>query len=435
MLSVKQAEEIILGLVPTLDVETVDLSSAAGRILAAPVTSELDFPHWDNSAMDGYAVRFADVQNCSETQPAVLSVIEEIPAGDRPQLTVQAGQAARIFTGACMPAGADTVVMQEQTRKEADRIAILAAPSSLGDFVRHRGSFYQAGTTLLPAGIALNAAEIAVLAALQCQQLSVYRRPRVAIFSTGDELVTPDRVLQPGQIVDSNNYALSVFVTQMGAIPISLGIVRDRPEELKTAIERAVTSADVVLSSGGVSVGDYDYVEQILAELEAKIHIRSVAVKPGKPLTVATFEGERERGGEGELLIPNSELRWRGLRSAHTPNSTLYFGLPGNPVSALVSCWRFVQPALRKLSGLADGWEPTFVRARSLQDLRSDGKRETYLWGKLRLVDGEFEFELAGGSHSSGNLINLAQTNGMAVLPVGQTSIAAGEPVRVLAIK
>jgi molybdopterin molybdotransferase len=424
MLSAKQAEEIILGLVPTLDVETVDLSSAAGRVLSGPVTSQLDFPHWDNSAMDGYAVRFADVQNCSATQPTVLSVVEEIPAGYQPQRVIQTGEAARIFTGACMPVGADTVVMQEETRKEAgdsprsllgDRIAILAAPPALGNFVRHRGSFYQAGTTLLPGGIALNAAEIAVLAAVQCQQLPVYRRPRVAIFSTGDELVTPDRPLQPGQIVDSNNYALSVFVSQMGAIPISLGIVRDRPEDLQAAIAKAINSADVVLSSGGVSVGDYDYVEQILAQLGAEIHIRSVAVKPGKPLTVATFERERGR----EFL---------------NPRSTLYFGLPGNPVSALVSCWRFVQPALQKLSGLADGWGPMFVRARSLQDLHSDGKRETYLWGRLRLVAGEYEFELAGGSHSSGNLINLAQTNGLAVLPVGQRAIASGEPIQVLVI-
>jgi molybdopterin molybdotransferase len=436
MLSVKKAEEIILGLVPTLDVETVDLSSAAGRVLAAPVISELDFPHWDNSAMDGYAVRFADVQNCRETQPALLSVVEEIPAGYQPQLTVRLGEAARIFTGACMPAGADTVVMQEETRKEpGERIAILSAPPTPGNFVRHQGSFYQAGTTLLPTGIALNAPEIAVLAALKCQQLSVYRRPRVAIFSTGDELVTPDRPLQPGQIVDSNNYALSVFVAQMGAIPISLGIVRDCPEELKNAIERAVTSADIVLSSGGVSVGEYDYVEQILAQLGAEIHIRSVAVKPGKPLTVATFETIIDStlcAGEafGDRALPHTN---KLSPECFAPtNSKLYFGLPGNPVSALFSCWRFVQPALRKLSGLADGWEPMFVKARSVQDLRSDGKRETYLWGKLRLVDGEYEFELAGGSHSSGNLINLAQTNGLAVLPVGQTSIATGETVPVL---
>ncbi len=415
MLPVKQAEEIILGLVQPLDRhqdnEIVDLSSAAGRILAAPVTSHLDFPHWDNSAMDGYAVRFADVQNCDEKQPAVLEVVEEIPAGYQPQRSIQQGQAARILTGAVMPAGADTVVMQEETRAEGDRVFILAAPESQA-YVRHQGAFYKAGTPLLPEGIVLQAPEIAVLAAAQCTQMAVYRRPRVAILSTGDELVTPDQPLQPGQIVDSNQYALAALVAQMGGTPLPMGIVLDQPEALKDAIALAVASADVVLSSGGVSVGDYDYVDEILAQLGAQIHIRAVAVKPGKPLTVATFSTD----------------------SASNQKSVLYFGLPGNPVSSLVSFWRFVQPALKKLSGRAGDWEPVFVQARSRHDLHSDGQRETYLWGRLDLVAGVYEFELAGGRHSSGNLINMAQTSGLAVLPAGQAFIPAGEPVQVLAV-
>ncbi|HEY9691140.1 MAG TPA: gephyrin-like molybdotransferase Glp [Oculatellaceae cyanobacterium] len=416
MLPVKEAEEIILGLVEPLDenqnYETVDLSSAVGRVLAAPVTSQLDFPHWDNSAMDGYAVRFADVQYANAQQPAVLEIVEEIPAGCQPQVVIKSGQAARILTGAVMPGGADTVVMQEQTRREGDRVFILAPPAQPEAFVRHQGAFYQAGTQLLPAGILLNAPEIAVLAAAQCHQLPVYRRLRVAIISTGDELVTPEQPLQAGQIVDSNQYALAALITQMGAIPVCLGIVPDQPQALKDAISQAISSADVVLSSGGVSVGDYDYVEQILAELGAEIHIRAVAVKPGKPLTVATFYG--------------NELA--------NPQPVLYFGLPGNPVSSLVTFWRFVLPALKKLSGLATGWEPVFIMARSRDDLRSDGKRETYLWGQLHLLDGVYEFQLAGGSHSSGNLINLAQTTGLAVLPVDNKFIPAGETVKILAI-
>lgn len=155
-------------------------------------------------------------------------------------------------------------------------------------------------------------------------------------------------------------------------------------------------------------MGEYDYVEEILAKLGGKIHIRSVAVKPGKPLTVATFD--------------------RGDRAC------LYFGIPGNPVSALVSCWRFVQPAFRKLSGRAEDWSPQFVRARSRHDLKAGGTRETYLWGRWEILNGEYEFSLAGGDRSSGNLINLAQTNGLAVIPVGETAIAAGESVRVMLI-
>jgi molybdopterin molybdotransferase len=311
-----------------------------------------------------------------------------------------------------MPVGADTVVMQEVTRKEGSRVYILAAPKPQA-FVRHQASFYQAGNPLLPAGIPLNAPEIAVLASAQSHQLSVYRRPRVAILSTGDELVSPDQPLQPGQIVDSNQSALAALVTQNGGIPQMLGIIPDRPQALQDAIASVINFADIVISSGGVSVGDYDYVEQILATLGGEIHIRAVAIKPGKPLTFATFKRE-------------APLEQPQLSDA------LYFGLPGNPVSSLVTFWRFVQPALKKLSGLANNWEPMFVQAVARQELRSDGKRETYLWGRLYLVNGLYEFALAGGSHSSGNLINLAQTNGLAVLPVSQTAIAPGQMVQVL---
>ncbi|MBD2020677.1 molybdopterin molybdotransferase MoeA, partial [Leptolyngbya sp. FACHB-36] len=271
-------------------------------------------------------------------------------------------------------------------------------------FVRHRASYYQAGAPLLAAGTRLQASEIAVLAAAQCDHVTVYRRPRVAILSTGSELVTIDQPLQPGQIVDSNQYALAALIAQAGAEPIRLGIVPDEPEALKAAIAAAMQSADVIISSGGVSVGDYDYVETILADLNATIHIRAVAIKPGKPLTVATA------------------------------SSTLYFGLPGNPVSALVTFWRFVQPALRKLSGLASPWGPTIVSAKTRHPLKSDGKRETYVWGRLHLIAGQYEFEVAGGSQISGNLINLTGTTGLAIIPVGQTEIAAEATVQVLQV-
>ncbi|MBD0304312.1 MAG: molybdopterin molybdotransferase MoeA, partial [Tolypothrix sp. T3-bin4] len=262
MVSVSDAQAIILNLVQPLDhqqdTEVVDLLAADSRILAKPVTSPLDFPHWDNSAMDGYAVRYEDVQHSSDN-PAVLEIVEDIPAGYQPKSTIQPGQAARIFTGAVIPAGADTVVMQEKTRREENRVFILDAPKPQ-EFVRHKASFYQAGTQLLPAGIKLYASEIAVLAAAQCPQLRVYRRPRVAIFSTGDELRTVAQPLQPGQIVDSNQYALAALVRQSGAEPILLGIIKDDPVALEKVIAHAVAIADIVLSSGGVSVGDYDYV-------------------------------------------------------------------------------------------------------------------------------------------------------------------------------
>ncbi|NET45400.1 gephyrin-like molybdotransferase Glp [Okeania sp. SIO2B3] len=411
MLPVDQAESIILNLVQPLDtqrdVEKVDLLSASGRILATPVTSKLDFPHWDNSAMDGYAVKFTDVKNCSPENPIPLAIIEEIPAGYQPQSHIQTGQTARIFTGAVMPLGADTVVMQEVTQRKDNNVLILESPKNQQEFVRYRGSFYTAGTPLLSPGIILGASEIAVLAALQCPKITVYRRPRVGILSTGNELVTPDQPLQPGQLVDSNQYALAVAVAQTGAEIIRLGIVPDEREILKKTIAGAITTTDFLLSTGGVSVGDYDYIEDILTELGAEIHIHSVAVKPGKPLTVAKF----------------------------SDTQCVYFGLPGNPVSALVSFWRFVQPALKKLAGVQEAaWRPEFVTARSLQDLHSNGKRETYLWGQLNLGSNGYEFQLAGGSHNSGNLINLAGSTGLAVVPLNETLIAIGESVKVLKI-
>ena len=404
MLSTTQAEALILDLVqPLKETEIVNLEVANGRILATSIVGKLDIPHWHNSAMDGYAVRYQDVKNCARNSPKILEIVEEIPAGHRPSVTIKSGQASRIFTGAMLPTGADTIVIQEHTQREDNQVKILAAPQPQ-EFVRHQGAFYRGGTPLLDAGIALDAAEIAVLATAQCTQLPVYRRPRVAIFSTGNELVSPEQTLQPGQIVDSNQYALASFVMGNGGIPLRLGIVPDEPDDLKDAIAKAIDSADIVLSTGGVSVGDYDYVDRILAELGGKLHVRSVAIKPGKPLTVATFT-----------------------------NSCLYFGIPGNPVSALVSCWRFVQPALKKLSG-QNNYQPKFVKARTRHQLKSGGKRETYLWGQLHLVDGEYEFALAGGSHSSGNLINLAQTSGLAVVPIGQKLIAEGKEIRVMQI-
>ena len=408
MLSVQKAEAIILRLVQPLkteqDTEIVNLETANGRILATAIASNLDFPYWDNSAMDGYAVCYEDVRDCSPEKPVTLKIVEEIPAGYQPQITIKSGQAARIFTGGMLPQGADTIVIQENTQKKDNLVSVFAAPQHQ-EFVRHRGSFYQAGNPMLPSGIALGASDIAVLATAQCVKLEVYRRPRIAILSTGDELVSPDTPLQAGQIVDSNQYALASFVSNNGGIPICFGIIRDQPDILKDKISQAINQADIVLSTGGVSVGDYDYIDRILEELGGKIHIRSVAVKPGKPLTVATFS-----------------------------NNCLYFGIPGNPVSALVTCWRFVQPAIKKLSGLRDNFSPTFIKATTQQELRAGGKRETYLWGKVRVVNGEYEFSLAGGSHSSGNLINLSQTNGLAVVSIGTNCITQGTQVTIMQV-
>ncbi|GFE71744.1 gephyrin-like molybdotransferase Glp [Chroococcus sp. FPU101] len=406
MLIPQEAETIILNLVqPIQETETIALKNANHRILAQTVESALDFPYWDNSAMDGYAVQYEDVKNCSQDNSIILEIIEDIPAGKKPQKALQSGQASRIFTGAMLPEGADTIVIQENTQRKDDQVVIFSPPKQAQDFVRHRGTFYQAGEALLQPGVKIKAPEIAVLATAQCNQLTVYRRPKVAIFSTGDELITPEQSLQAGQIIDSNQYALMALIESWGGMPISLGIVPDQPEFLKETMQQAITTSDLVLSTGGVSVGDYDYVEKLLEELGGIISIRSVAVKPGKPLTVAKFA-----------------------------NNCLYFGIPGNPVSALVSCWRFVRPAFKKLSGLSHNWTPNFIKVVTTETLRSDGKRETYCWGQLEIVDGVYQFHLAKGSQNSANLINLALTNALAIIPIGTTLINAGEIVEVMQV-
>jgi molybdopterin molybdotransferase len=403
MLTVNEAQEIILDLIkPIQETEIVKLDQSLNRILALPITSKLDFPHWDNSSMDGYAVKFSDLQNL----PVNLEIIGEIPAGKNPDFTIQKGQTARIFTGSIIPNGADTIIMQENTHKKDNIVTILEGNYSLNDFIRKKGEFYQAGNILLPQGIKITAPEIGVLAAAQCNDITVYRRPKVMILSTGNELITPDQTLKKGQIVDSNSYVLTAFLSQNGAIPLNLGSIPDEPEKLKKAIKQAISQADLVLSTGGVSVGDYDYVERILEELGGEIPIHRVKIKPGKPLTVAKF----------------------------SLNSCVYFGIPGNPVSALVTCWRFIQPALKKISGLKDNYSPKFVRAITLNDLKSMGDRETYLWGNIQLKNGTYQFNIPEGGHNSGNLINLALTNSLGVIPEGIKQIRIGEQIQVMLI-
>jgi molybdopterin molybdotransferase len=403
MYSVKEAESIILTQIqPQKQTEKVSLEAAFGRILAEDISSDLDFPYWDNSAMDGYAVRYEDVKDTNPENPVTLKIIAEIPAGKVPEKIIQPGETARIFTGAMLPTGSDTIIMQENTQQKGERVAILIPPEKIGLFVRQRGTFYQAGNALLKAGIALNSPEIAVLATAQATELTVFSRPKVAIFSTGDELINPDETLQKGQIIDSNRYALTAFVGSLGAIPRPLGIIKDNPDLLRETIRKAINSSAIVLSTGGVSVGDYDYIEGILGELGGKILISTVAIQPGKPLTFATF-----------------------------PNGCIYFGIPGNPVSALVSCWRFVQMVIKKLSGLTD-YQNKFLRVITRDTLKSNGQREVYLWGKIEIIEGVYQFQLAPGQHNSANLINLAGTNALAIIPQGKTTIQAGETVEVL---
>lgn len=403
MLSVTEVEKIISDLIqPITDKELVSLSSANNRVLAENITSSLDYPYWDNSAMDGYAVKYSDVALASQQNPAILRIVEEIKTGHCPQQKINAGEAARIFTGGMLPQGADSIVIQENTFRK-DNYVFVTHPPIKGEFIRYKGSFYQAGMCLIPAGSRITPSEVAILATAQCLNIPVLRSPRIAIISTGDELINPQDTLTTGKIIDSNQYLITSFLEQNGAIPLPLGIIPDEMNALEEAVKKALTQADWIISTGGVSVGEYDYVDKVIQKLGGKIKGKNVRMKPGKPLTVATFEGNK-----------------------------LYFGIPGNPVSAMVTCWRFLKTAIAKLSGEKNPSPPAIVKGITHNHLRSDGIRESYLWGYTSLVDGYYQFKIAQGSHNSGNLINLQGVNSLAIIPVGVNLIETGDDILIL---
>lgn len=405
MLNVREVEQIICNLIkPIADQELVSLANANNRILAEDITSNLDFPYWDNSAMDGYGVKYSDIALASPQNPAILRVVEEIKTGHCPQKEIKMGEASRIFTGGMLPQGADTIIIQENIVRKDDDI-IISHPPVKGEFVRYKGSFYQAGECLISAGSRINPPEVAILATAQCLNIPVVRSPRIAIISTGDELINPQDKLETGKIIDSNQYLIASFLEQNGAIPLPLGIIPDDINALEEAVKKALVEADWIISTGGVSVGEYDYVDKVIEKLGGEIKIKNVKMKPGKPLTVATFGGNK-----------------------------LYFGIPGNPVSTMVTCWRFLKGAIALLSGEKNPASLPIVRGITSNHLRSGGMRETYLWGYTTLRDGYYQFSIAEGSHSSGNLINLQGVNSLAIIPVGVNLIEMGDDVSILLI-
>ena len=429
MLPVSEVEKIILDLVkpfdPEIDSEVLPLPQTLNRILAEDIHSELDFPHWDNSAMDGYALRYEDLEDLEDLQLAIAS--HQIPAGVAIAQTLAKGECIRIFTGGKLPEGADTVIMQEDTERIDNFLQLKVKPIQ-GEYVRRKGEFIKAGATLIQAGTRLGATEIGALASARCQQVKVYRQPKVAIISTGNELVSlnSSQPLQSGQIIDSNLYALSALVTQAGAIAIPFELVRDDKTELEAVIQKAIAIADIVISSGGVSVGDYDYVDEILEKMGANIYVRSVAIKPGKPLTIASLT---------RFLNVNRDVNQHVNQHVNrSEDKILYFGVAGNPVSAMVSFWRFMRGAIAKLNGTNETyWYPEFVRAVTTEDLHSQGRRETYLWGKLTYHQGKPVFQPVP-NYSSGNLIGAIGTNALAVMRINQTYVAAGDEAIVMLI-
>ena len=394
MLSVEEARQQTLNTIPVLPTEKREILSCAGYVLAEALHAEESIPPFDNSAMDGYAVRAADVQNASETKPAVLTIVETIAAGYAPTKQVETGQASRIMTGAMMPEGADAVVMQEVTQREADTVKIFEGIDKTGN-VRFTGESVAAGQQVMGKGKYLRPPEVSMLASLNRPEATVYRKPTVAIVSTGDELLLLGEPLEPGKIRESNRYGLYAQVEEAGGIPIDMGIAPDDEAEIERIFRAALAKSDALITSGGVSVGEHDFVKSVLERL-GEVNFWRVAMKPGKPQAYGISDGKP------------------------------IFGLPGNPVSSLVVFELFVRPALLKMAGHTELLRPTFKATLAESVTNRDG-RVNYMRAILKESNGHYTAETTG-PQGSGILHSLVLANGLITIPAGVT-LGAGETV------
>lgn len=354
--NVSEAKQQILSAAQPLPARRESLSAALGCVLATDVVPTLNLPLWDNSAMDGYAVRAADVDSANENNPIHLRVAAVIAAGAAATAPLEPQTCVRIFTGAPIPAGADAVVMQEDTRPHHEGYIAVLEAVEVGENIRRAGEDVRAGEVALRAGTPLGPAQLALLAALGKSELAVYPRPRVGVLVTGAELVEPGTKLQAGQIYDSNSYAITGWLREAGCEPVELGIADDTKEDLAEKIDYALSECDALITVGGVSVGEYDLVKAVLEELGCQQAFWKVNMKPGKPFVFGT---------RGKQLI---------------------FGLPGNPVSAAVTFLVLVRPALLKLRGLTDVELPA-VAAVAEEEFVNHGDRPHFMRGRLERRD------------------------------------------------
>jgi molybdopterin molybdotransferase len=383
-------------LAPVTAVERLHLRAALGRVLAVDIRSGVNVPAHDNSAMDGYAVRFADLKPDAES---TLKIAGASLAGKPFQGHAGPGDAVRIMTGGVMPAGHDTVIMQERA-KAADGRVTLPGGQQKGQNVRYAGDDIRAGQVVFKPGQIVRPAELGMIASLGIGEVSVYRKLRVAFFSTGDELVPVGGSLEPGQIFDSNRYTLYGMLTRLGVDAIDMGLIRDDPAAIESAFAQAAQAADVVITSGGVSVGEADFVKQLLAKL-GDVLFWKIAMKPGRPLAYGK------------------------IGQAH------FFGLPGNPVSAMVTFYQFVREALLVLMGVPDPRAPPRLKAVCTSPIKKAPGRTEFQRGILSAdQDGQWTVR-ATGDQSSGILSSMSQANCFILLPDAQGNAPAGTTVDV----
>ena len=408
MLSVEEALERILGFFSALDVERKPILDALGQVLAEDAVSLYDIPPLDNSAMDGYAVQSESLAGASEDSPVTLEVVGYVAAGQLPREEVGPGKAVRIMTGAPIPRGADAVVPFEDTDEvdrrraggDTSRIGVnIAVPP--GAEIRPAGQDVRRGTLVLKRGSLLRPAEIGVLASLGYAEVSVVRRPVVAILATGDELLEPGEASEAGKIFNSNNYSVAAGTLRYGGIPRLLGIARDNLESMNAKLEQAL-ECDMLVTSAGVSKGDYDMVKDVLAQ-HGSIDFWSVRMRPAKPLAF-------------------------GALTARDGRRVPHLGLPGNPVSALVAFEQFGRPAIRKMLGLSDVDKPT-VEAVLDEPIENPDGRRVYARAVVTRHNGGYRARLTG-DQGSNLLTSMALANGLAICPEDVPLMAAGEVVQ-----
>jgi molybdopterin molybdotransferase len=396
MVSLEEAVEKLTGSVkPIVDDEQVSVGDAVGRFLAHDVLAPNPLPLFDNSAMDGWAVRSADLQSASSNKPAALSCVATIPAGGAFGGQIGPGQCARIFTGSPLPAGADAVVMQEDSRAELPRVEIFD-PVKPWENVRFQGEDVKEGAPLANAGAGINAQVAGLLSACGVAKVRVRRRVRIAIVATGNELKEPGASLKPGEIYESNRVLISTMARHIGVETIFKEIVSDNLASTVRALRDTASDADAIVTCGGVSVGEYDFVKAAVSEVGGSIDFWRVAIKPGKPFVHATILGKP------------------------------LFGLPGNPVSALVTFWLLVRPTLSRMAGAVD-LSPSISFGKLAEELSNRGDRRHFMRVHL---EGEGNVRLSG-PQASHRLGSLASANGLVDVPP-ETTLKRGELVKVI---
>jgi molybdopterin molybdotransferase len=397
MISLEKALKTILADFQPLGLEKINILDGRGRVIGENIFAPRNIPSSDNSAMDGYAVRHNDTQGATKNKPLQLKIIEDIPAGKFPLKKIKAGEAARIMTGAVIPEGADAVIRQEDTVKDGETVTIYASAEK-GENIRFAGEDVKSGELVVKKGSALGPAHIGMLAALGKASVSVYQKPRVAIISTGDELVDIKTDPAPGKIVNSNSYSLAAQVLECGAIPIILGIVKDKKSNLQKKFKTAL-HADLIISTGGVSVGDFDFVKNVMGEIGNAMHFWQVAMRPGKPLAFGSIKG-----------VP-------------------LFGLPGNPVSAMVSFEQFVRPSLLKMQGHKNIFRQT-ITALCAEEIQKKAGFRHFIRAVVRKEKDKY-IATTTGDQGSGILKSMVIANTLIVMGENETRIKKGSQVTI----